>query len=358
MIGPLLKREIESTFVVVADKSTPDELVFLCPECGDKSGNRSVNIKTGKTFCWRCNKGTNNKGHFIAWAQALGYRFVSDDDGFSSTPVEEILYEPEPQASIVPVLQKIDLPAGYTPIARRPDSIYTKLITKMARRKNLDYADFVEAKVGYTMDNPRWEPHAIFPVYEYDYCVYYQGRTYVDVPGESTKCFPSRNEVKWGAGYWVYNINAVRETSPEIVVVVESILNVLSLRRKLRELGWNTVVPVCVFKHHISAVQVIKLMRCKGVKEFCLLFDHDAIATTWKQVGHLCNKVAVTVAEMPMKDGNEKLDPNDDVEAAIVAIEKRQAYTRASVSGHMLQVPSGLAGRKLDITGKTLKLSS
>jgi len=348
MIGPLLKQEIENTFRVVAAKCTNEELVFVCPECGDVSGNRSVNIKTGKTFCWRCNKGKNNKGYFLAWARALGYSFA--DEGNSSVPVEQLLNEPE-KVSAVPVIQEVELPKGFTPILRNPNSIYTKLITKMAHRKNLEYQDLTEAGVGYTMDDPRWEPFAIFPVYEYDTCVYFQGRTYVDVPGETTKRFPSRNQIKWGAGYWVYNIDTVRAVRPTTVIIVESILNVLSLRWKLRELGWNDVVPVCVFKHHLSQVQAIKLLRCKGVKEFCLLFDHDAIEKTWQSVGYIGNKVKVTVAEMPMKDGNKKLDPNDDVEAAIDAIEKRSLYTTASVSDRFMRSSTGF----FDISARTLK---
>lgn len=349
MIGPRLKQEIENTFRVVRDKSTQDELVFLCPECGDKSGHRSVNLKTGKTFCWRCNTGKNNKGQFLSWAKALGYEFAVNE-GYSSVPVEQVLYAPEEQTSAVPVLKAVDLPKGFTPIARTPKNCYTKFITDMARRKNLDYPDFVEAKVGYTMDDPLWEPYAIFPVYEYGMCVYYQGRTYIDVPGEPTKRFPSRNRVKWGASYWVYNIDAVRAQQAEIVVLVESILNVLSLRRKLRELGWDTIVPVCVFKHHVSKVQIIKLLRCKGVKEFCLLFDHDAIEKTWHNIGSLANKVAVTVAEMPMKDGNEKCDPNDDVDLAIGAIESRKLYTTSSAVGAVFRAE----GRTLNITSRKI----
>lgn len=350
MIGPLLKQEIENTFRVVPGKSTAEELVFMCPECGDKSGHRSVNLKTGKTFCWRCNKGKSGKGFFLAWARVLGYRFSSSDDGYSNVPLEQMFEQQAEESSVVPVIQEVDLPKGFTPIARRPDSVYTKLITKMARRKNLDYADFAAAGVGYTMDEPRWEPYAIFPVYEYDICAYYQGRTYVDVPGESTKRFPSRNVVKFGATYWVYNIDAVRQLQPEIVIVVESILNVLSLRRKFKELGWRTLVPVCVFKHSLSQVQALKLVRCKGVKEFCFLFDHDAIEKTWNSIGGLGNKVAVTVAEMPTKDGNVKLDANDDVEAAIEAIERRELYTTSSAGDRVLRSRAG----HFNITGVKL----
>ena len=353
-IGLVLKREIESTFTVVSAKSTEHELVFVCPECGDVSGNRSVNLKTGKTFCWRCNKGKNNKGFFLAWARALGYRFEAGES-LSGVPVEELLYTPAVESTNVPVLQEIELPVGYVPIARTPKSIYTRLITEMAERKNLGYDDMAEAAVGYTMDDARWERFAIFPIQEYGMNVYYQGRTYVDVPGESTKLFPSRNLIKWGASYWIYNLDTVRKEKPEIVVIVESILNVLSLRRKFRELGWRGIVPVCVFKHHMSQIQVIKLLRCTGIKEFCLLFDHDAIDATWRMVGALNEKVAVTVAEMPMLAGNRKCDPNDDVEAAITAIESRSLYTTATASDHLLKGAQGMAKRDCDITGISLR---
>lgn len=354
MIGPLLKQEIENTFRVVADRSTPHELVFICPECGDKSGNRSVNLKTGKTFCWRCNKGQSNRGYFLAWARALGYHFNADS-GQSSVPVDQLLYKPDEDVSVVPIVQEVKLPKGFTPIARKPNSVYTELIVNMARRKNLTKEDFIEAGVGFTMDDPYWEAYAIFPVCEYNMPVYFQGRTYVDVPGESTKRFPSRNQVKWGAGYWIYNLDEVRKQKPKVVVVVESILNVLSLRWKLRELGASDTVPVCVFKHHISKVQALKLIRCSGVAELCLLFDHDAIDETWRSVGYLGNRVRITVAEMPMLAGNKKCDPNDDVEAAIKAIENRKLYTVASVGAKAIETSwaaklhaqSSLVGRKI-----------
>jgi hypothetical protein len=336
MIGPVLKQEIENTFIVVREKCTTLELVFCCPECGDKTGHRSVNLKSGKTFCWKCNKGKNNKGNFVAWARALGFHFTADT-GANNVPVEQLLYAEDQQESVVPVIQEVKLPEGFTPIARTPKSVYTKLITKMAARKNLDYAAFAEAGAGYTPAHPKWEPFCIFPVQEYGLTVYYQGRTYVDVPGETTKKFPSRNEVTFGAGNWVYNIDTVREQQPEIVVIVESILNVLSLRKKLRQLGWKNIVPVCVFKHHLSQVQALKLLRCQGVQEFCMLFDHDAIDKTWQSVSAIANKKVVTIAEMPLLDGNKKCDPNDDVDAAINAIENRQLYTASSFSRKMLE---------------------
>lgn len=347
MIGVLLKQEIEHTFQVVPQKSSNEELVFLCPECGDKTGHRSVNLRTGMTFCFRCNKGQHNKGQFTAWAKALGFTFANETE-LSTVPLRDLL-APVPPRSLIPVISKVPLPKGFTPIETEPTSVYTKLISKMATRKNLDYEAFVEAGAGFTRITPKWEPFCVFPVHEYNLNVYYQGRTYVDVPGESTKLFPSRWEVKYGAAFWVYNIDELRESRAPTAVVVESILNVLSLKRKFRELGITDMVPVCVFKHHVSNVQIVKLIRCPHLKEICLLFDHDAIDITWKTVGSLTGRMRLTVAEMPMVNGNKKMDANDNSSLAVEAIGNRRRFD----FGSAVQVErdqqqfGGLARRKL-----------
>ena len=180
VIGPVLRTEIESTFQVVREKCSGDELVFLCPECGDRTGHRSLNLKTGQTFCFRCNKGSSNKGGFFAWARALGHRFNSSGS-FNSVPVEDLLNQTTDKP-IVPVVRPTELPAGFIPIERNPNCAYARYIGKMARRKNLDFEAFVEVGAGYTEEGI-WEPYCIFPVTEYGLTVYYQGRTYVDVPG-------------------------------------------------------------------------------------------------------------------------------------------------------------------------------
>jgi len=328
MIGILLKQEISHTFQVVPHKSSNEELVILCPECGDKSGHRSINLRTGQTFCFRCNKGQHNKGFFLAWAKALGYTFANESE-LSTIPLRDLL-APVPPKSLIPVVSKIKLPKGFTPITEEPKSVYTKLITAMAVRKNLDFDAFAEAGVGFTRIAPKWEAFAIFPVREYNLDVYYQGRTYVDVPGESTKLFPSKFDVKYGAAFWIYNIDELRNSRAKVAVVVESILNVLSLKRKFREIGCTDFVPVCVFKHYVSNVQVLKLIRCPHLKEICLLFDHDAIEATWKTVGTMTNQITLTVAEMPTLDGNKKLDPNDNVDAALDALDTRRRYDFSS----------------------------
>ena len=74
-------------------------------------------------------------------------------------------------------------------------------------------------------------------------------------------------------------------------------------------------------------MQTLKLLRCEKVKEFCFLFDRDAIGQTWKMASALCNRVRVTIAEMPYRAENPTLDANDDVDAAVVALENRKRYT-------------------------------
>jgi hypothetical protein len=329
MIGVSLRAEIEHTFQVAVARCTTDELVIVCPECGDVSGNRSINLKTGVTFCWRCNKGKHNKGNFLAWARANGHTFSNTSD-MTSVPVSEVLIAPAQAKSRVPYVKEIPLPKGYVYLRDEPTSGYAKLIGRMAARKNLTLQDFIEADAGFTRTDALWEPFCIFPVKELGRIVYYQGRTYVDVPDQTTKKFPSRNEVPYGASCWIYNYDEMYRLEAPTVIVVESILNVLSLRKKLARLGIKDVVPVCVFKHSVSSVQATKLFQCKWLKEICMLFDHDAIDATWSQMKNVGNMAKMTVAEMPSGVNNKKLDPNDDVEAAWVAFEQRKAYTAGS----------------------------
>ncbi len=331
MIGPLLKQEIENTFEIVRGRSSATELAFICPEpgCGDQKGTRSVNLKNGKTNCFRC----NIAGSFIPWAARLGYRFTNAGDATSNLTLKQ-LFDIKPEVkSILPVITEVKLPQDFEYCRDNMDSVYTRLIGKMAERKNLCLQDFLDVDVGFTRYHPGWEPFAIFPVKEYDTVVYYQGRTYVDEPGQTTKKFPSGNEVKYGARYWIYNIDEAMQKHAKKLIVVESILNVLSLKWYIREnnLG-DDIVPVAAFKHAVSFEQFFKIAKMRHVEEVCLMFDHDAIEHSWKDAKKFTNHFAITIAEMPEgppgADGvNKKLDPNDDVALAWQVFQARQPYT-------------------------------
>lgn len=321
MTGPELKATVEQLFTVNRDRSNDQELVFVCPVpgCNDETGNRSVNLRTGKTNCWRCNKA----GDFVKWARFLGYNV---EEGATVTKaLEEVDLSPwVPQANQSPVIRDIALPEGFHFCADYPKSVYTGLIAEMAERKNLSLDDFIEAKVGFTKDNPKWEPYAIFPVFDYYRTVYWQGRTYDDVPGQSTKRFPDKNEAAYGAKYWVYGIDELRKEKASVVIVVESILNVLSLRRYMRENGLTGAVPVCVFKHYLSRPQARKILDLSFVEEICLLYDHDATRSAWQKSNMIGDRVATTVAQMPPgPDGESKYDPNDNAALAWQVFEKR-----------------------------------
>lgn len=338
MLGQALEQEIKQIFQVVEHRSTAEELVIVCVECGDISGNRGINRKTGQTQCWRCGKGKSGKGNFLAWAKANGYRFTNNLDS-SGVAVEDILIEPESVASKVPYVKEIDLPRGFIPLRDEPDSGYARIIGNMAVRKRLALKDFMAAGAGFTRDDNLWEPFCIFPVQELHKTVYYQGRTYTDIEGQTTKKFPSRREVPHGASCWLYNYDDFYERRVPTVIIVESILNVLSLKNKLRQLNVRDVVPLCVFKHSISSVQATKLFSCKWLKEVCMMFDHDAIDVTWNQMNSLASRAKITIAEMPFLDGNKKLDPNDDVDAAWEAFESRKRHTAGEALEHMISIP-------------------
>ena len=336
MVGQALKNLVESMFDVVRDRSTVDELAIVCPVpgCGDQSGNRGVNLKNGKTFCWRCNTG----GDFIKWARWIGYAIDEDERG--AVTLEELANLLEWRAQqpryVVPVINEIQLPKGFRTCFDNPQSVFTREIGKMAIRKNLEPDDLIQVGVGYATQDQRWEPFAIFPVVEYGRLVYFQGRTYWDDPEKSTKKFPNRTEAPLSSKYWIYDIDELGKPGVTTAVVVESILNVLSLKKKFAELGVTDMVPICVFKHAVSKPQFYKMLRFKNVKEAVLLFDFDAIDLSWEDAKKIDDLLRVSIAEMPFSATNKKLDPNDDVDAALQAIERRQPYSLAGYAARRL----------------------
>lgn len=313
-----IKRTVDELFEVNKDRSTSEELVFVCPQpgCGDKSGNRSVNLKTGRTNCWRCNVGHPN---FFKWVKKLGYDVEDGIVDPDVNEVEKLMDEADNIGvrTITPLMSNAKLPRGFRLLKDNPRSTYYRLIAEMAEKKHLHIDDFVRAGCGYTMEDAYWEPYAIFPVMEWNKLVYFQGRLYGEPPpGEGTKKFPSRRDVSLGSKYWVYNIDRVRELRPATTIVVEAIFNVLSLEKKIASLGVTGVVPVAVFKHNISKPQISKLLGLRGVQEFCLMFDADSTAESWRSAEKLVNQRKATVAELPRSADNRTLDPNDDVDLA------------------------------------------
>jgi hypothetical protein len=318
LVGPALKRAVHALFDVVESRSTADEITIVCPEpgCGDSSGNRSINLKTGVTNCWRCNRG----GAFQRWAAHLGYEIESEDDEilYQDVDLSSIQYE-KSSGRVIPFTNEIALPRGFIPLREEMDSGYAKLIAKMAKRKKLDLQAFADAGAGFTRDDPRWERFCIFPITEWERLVYFQGRTYYDEPGESTKLFPSKKKNPLGSSNWLYNVDELRKKHVRKVIVVEAILSVLSLKRVITD---PTIVPVAVFKHKLSFVQAYKILQCKHVEEVNLCFDEDATAAAWGSCSGLMNRFNVTVTEMPVG-----IDPNDDAAEAMKRFEKRKKFS-------------------------------
>lgn len=330
-------------FTVVHPRCTAHEIVILCPQCGDASGNRGVSVKTLATNCWRCAKG----GGLVRWAEGLGIQVDLGDTTPAGVEVDEMAQMIEAldrQGEVVApsgYVPEVKLPAGFTRIEDEPDCAHSRLILKMAARKGLGLEDFKAAGVGFTRSPTRWEPFAIFPVWEWGRPVYYQGRTYVDRPGESTKQFPTRDECPLSSRYWIYGWDEVAAQGGE-VILVEAILNVLSLRREIRRRGLTGITPVAVFKHKISDFQFNKLQKAATraaagnhpVTGWNVMYDgrtrkeveHDepgsALASARRDAGLLFNGlIPVSVVELP-----DRVDPNDNPALALDCFLARRPY--------------------------------
>ena len=333
MNADAIKYACETNFDVVPSRSTRDELVIICPEegCGDKSGNRSISLKTGKTTCWRCGALKGHSGSFARWARRFGVEVGADDEvSLAGRDLEDLsltaALQGERQDS--GYVSEVKLPRGFTALRDDPDGAYARLIGRMARAKHLHLNDFIKAGVGYTTESPAWEPYAIFPVVEWGRTVYYQGRLYGEAESwmKGTKKFPHKNVVPVGASHWVYNIDQARATRATKVVIVESILNVLSFEKELAKQGVTGVTTVAVFKHAVSEAQRVKLLALRGLEEIVILFDDDAMASAWETALDLSGRVRTTVCSMP-----EKVDANDDSAAAYRAYLARKQVSSSSM---------------------------
>jgi hypothetical protein len=254
-----------------------------------------------------------------------GVDVISGPSAVSDVDELRGLLSSKAERSLLPVVS-VQLPEHCHRIADYPTSAYTKAIEDMAIKKRLTLQDMVEADVHFSRLNPRWEDYAIFPVVEFGRLVYYQGRAHNPHPEVVGKRFPSKATLPYGAQYWVYNIDEARKA--KVVIVVESILNVLSLRRRLRELGSVDVAVACVFKHAVSKTQAIKLLKIRGLEELCFMFDADATAIAIKHAATFSGSIKATVAIIPPKLGPTQ-DANDDVDEAIRQFDARRRPSMA-----------------------------
>jgi hypothetical protein len=323
------REDVEAVFDVVPSRCTGEEVVFICPQpgCGDSSGNRAVNLKSGKTNCFRCGVG----GDFFRWAKRLGITVEAGHITAASAASDllDMLSTKSTSTVLHPVAVDVRLPRGSVRLAEELDSAYAKLIRRMAIVKRLDLEDMVRADVHFTRRDPRWDRYAIFPVYEWERLVFYQGRSFSKDPNVMGKLNPSREQVPFSARYWVYNIDAARRPITRVVIVVESILNCLSLQRKILEAGVMDVAPVAVFKHVISTAQLDKILALRHVNEVCLMYDADATKDARKQALNISARVRRTVAVMPWTPERPTLDPNDDVDLAWQAFLDREEATQS-----------------------------
>ena len=323
--GQPLRDVLEAYFDVVDTRTTQDEVVIICPEigCGDASGNRSFNLKNGTTSCWRC--GNPTSGHAGKWLVSKGVDISEIKNQAVPTALIDKIEASLTTNTKTKTQTTVSLPRGCRPLAGNSQHKIYQLISSMAVRKHLEIQDLIDAGCQFTdaifESTADWRKYCIFPVYEMGRLVYYQGRTYMDTPGASTKMFPSKHVLPQGSKYWVYNWDAASKPGVEVVIVVESILNVLSLKKALASLQATWAEPVAIFKHHLSDVQVQKLLLLDA-PEICLMFDGDAVKAMWSEAKKLISSKQVSLANMPVG-----IDANDDVNLALERFEHRTKWS-------------------------------
>ena len=104
----------------------------------------------------------------------------------------------------------------------------------------------------------------------------------------------------------LYNYDTVIEGVTDTVIILEGVMDVIAITRKLELYDNSSIVPVATFGKKISDVQIFKL-QAKGVKTVILGYDGDAINATAKIAEQLNEYFDTFVAYIP--------DPTSDFDS-------------------------------------------
>jgi len=269
-----MPRDVREFFPLV--KETSEGWKTNCPRCGDREEKLYWNTEKRVGCCFHSE---------CPWFKDRGgvteYRlraYLSDQGAEVFIP-EVVKAAPEAD---------LKLPEGFRTLAdmRRRDSepIYDYLDSRGLRKKILD-----RARVGYVREGKMWG-YIIFPVFNPDgEVIYWQGRRFKK---RKPKFYNPKSSIK---GELVYQIRSERK--PEYVVVVESIINALTL-----ESGWegSDVVIMATLGKGLSEYQKSRILVYeKSVKELWLGLDPDAIRETLEFARYVGTFTKVRIPRFP-----------------------------------------------------------
>lgn len=304
------------------------ELHCVCPWCGDTRGKFQFNLEKGVGRCWRAS--CNERAGLV--------KLIAKVENIPIYLAAKQAAAIKPQDAAAPQVRTYDaigsLPHGTLPI-ESIEKVYPQLqpaeqltvqagLLYLFEKRNMSYDVAVNAGCAIGVEG-YWFGRIIFPAIEDGIVVNCTGRAieielgkdvwvkHPHVTGE--KYLHCSNE----SGYLekqhiVYGIDSVHAANE--VVVVEDCFSAVALTAA----GYPAISPWGV---SMTKEQRTKLNSKWNVKDrkIIVMLDPDAAVVARKLAGQLLSIAQVSIATLPEKD------PDEDIPAAIAAIEHAKPYT-------------------------------
>lgn len=188
---PRIIESLQAIFSIVYAAET-DEIAVNCPYCTyrkmseDKTGHLHLNFVKNAAHCVKCDWGHPN---LRDWLKSKNF------DGILPLPrPSELFVKPEPKPY---QLQSAALPRGCSLMSRIDQDEFAQSLLD----KNLDPDDWVNARC-FKCTSGKHQGYVIFPFYENNNLVYWQGRAAWE--GLIRKANPSKSELALGRASWLY----------------------------------------------------------------------------------------------------------------------------------------------------------
>lgn len=233
-ISPLLLEELEKKFGdgVWISGDLGDQANVRCPNCirnmgtEDQSGHLGLNFRLNVAHCVRCDWGCGNLGDWLSKTKGLssGFTIGSVFKSIRSflEEIKEVPFNPDVGAF---------LPRDCVKIGKNTDPVYFESL----EAKGILWQEMRDESLLYTVNDSYHSGYVIFPFFEGDEVVYWQGRAaYKELLADpkSKKRNPKSKE-GLGKATWLYGLHAIKPESH--IYLVEGTLDKISLQRWLKK---------------------------------------------------------------------------------------------------------------------------
>ena len=245
-----------------------DELVCICPSCGDKRGHFSFNIAVGVGHCWReANCGI--KCNFISlitlvekvsWQDAR--KIAKEWSGDSNNHFEAMVANREKERKY-----KFTYPESYKPLIGDTTK-FGKEALKYVLGRGITEEQVKLYSLGYSMGG-KYIGYIIIPILnETDDCVSFVARKFMKLPGQD-KLIADKDSGYLGRAECLFNLNNISEGAT--IVICEGAFDAMTVDKAV-----GVATAVCLNGADISDTHLL-LLNSHNPSSIILFLDKDVI---------------------------------------------------------------------------------